>query len=220
MLVTYLALRLYWPPLLQDVVRLLAGNSSMAPPIADSFIDIAANVPVPQLPALSVAGSLWVAAVCALLIVLGALFSNRRSPFYYWLGANLIVLLLAALYAFFFGRMAYDGGSFMLLVERTSLLMIICGPIFAAVVSALLPFSLPERLAMLVLVVVLDAAFALVRIAAFALLVARFGAIVEANLYMFLGPLMDAAYFIGIYSVVVVSLGRRLNANVEAWEWL
>ncbi|HVA37149.1 MAG TPA: hypothetical protein VNJ51_06020 [Candidatus Dormibacteraeota bacterium] len=220
LIVTYVALRQYWPWLMEGVNAVLASSGVSSAPVADRFLGISASVPVPLLPSLSVTGSLWVAAACAVLMVLGALVPNRRSPFYYWLGANLFVLMLTALFAFFVGRLAYDGATFMLLVERTSLLMILCAPIFSGIVSVLLPFSVLERLSLLVFTVVLDVILSLVRIAAFSLLVARFGAIAEANLYLFLGPLMDAAYFIGVYSVVVVSLGRRLNADLEAWEWL
>lgn len=98
--------------------------------------------------------------------------------------------------------------------------MILTVPIFSGMVSAFLPFSIVERIGMVVLTVMFDMVFAAVRIIAFALLTARFGSIVEANLYLFFGPLMDVVYFLSIFSLAAVSLGKRLSRNAEAWEWL
>jgi hypothetical protein len=145
---------------------------------------------------------------------------RKRSPLVLWIFGNVIVLMLTALWYFFEGSAAYDGPTFMLLLERTSVLMILAAPIFSVIVAALLPFNVVERSAMFVMLVALNFVMSLLRIAAFAILLAHFGVLAEATLYLFFGPLIDVVYFILSYSLCVVSLSRRLAKSEEAWEWL
>jgi len=98
--------------------------------------------------------------------------------------------------------------------------MILASPIFAVIVSALLPFSPFERGAMFVMLIGFDFGMSILRLAAFALLLTHVGVIAEANLYLFFGPLIDVVYFILAYSFCVVSLSRRIAKDEQAWEWL
>jgi hypothetical protein len=217
---TYVFLRFAWPPLMGQVVAVTDSSGRMIAPFHDALIGVANMVPVPELPLLNLSSMLWIAGVCALILVVTSFIPGRNTPVRYWVCANAVVLMLSALYAFFAAHVAYDGTSFMLLVERTSLLMILCAPIFLAFVAALLPFTVGELALMLVLMVLSDTIFAALRISAFALIVSHTGAIAEMNLYMLFGPLMDVVYFITIYSMVIVSLSRRLNLKEGAWQWL
>jgi hypothetical protein len=216
---TYAFLFYVWP-LATDRAAALVAPAGVTTSVHDTFVNIVGTIAVPQLPPLSLMGALTVAGVCAVVLLLGALLPGRQAPLRLWFSANVLVLLLTALWAFFAGNVAYDGATFMQLVSRTSLLMVLAAPIFAVIVAALLPFSFAERIAMFVMLVSLDFAIALVRLAAFPLLVARFGTLAEPNLYLFLGPLMDVVYFIVVYSGAVVALSRRLAGDEEAWEWL
>jgi hypothetical protein len=216
---TYYYLYLSWPMLMVETTRFADSTGRMTTPLIDSLLRITNPIPVPALPSLNLSSMLWIAAVSAALLILNAILPYRHAPLRYWIGANVAVLMLSAIYAFFVGRIAYDGASFMALVERTSILMILCAPVFIAFVAALLPFSIVELTSMLVLMVVFDSIFAVVRIAAFGLIVSHFGAIAEMNLYMFFGPLMDVVYFITVYSLVIVTLSQRLNQTEGAWQW-
>jgi len=220
LIATYFALRELWPIVTQAVVNVVSDTVSGMPTVTDSFLGLNAIVPAPLLARLNVHEMLWTAIVSAILLVAGRFTPWRRWPLALWFSANLMVLLLVSLYAFFAGKLAYDGAIFMMLVERTSLMMILCAPIFCAFVTGLLPFSFAEKLGFVIFAVAFDIVISAVRLAASALLVARFGAIVEVNLYLFLGPLLDVFYFVSIYSLILVSLSRRISKNVEAWEWL
>jgi|GEM_PF-4388850 hypothetical protein len=216
---TYYFLLVSWPMLMGETTRIADSTGRMTTPMIDKLIGITNLIPVPAMPSLNLWAMLWIAGVSAGLLILNSILPYRNVPVRYWIGANLAVLILSAVYAFFVGRIAYDGAAFMALVERTSILMILCAPVFIAFVAALLPFSFVELTSMLVLMVVFDTIFAVVRVTAFALVVSRFGPIAEMNLYMFFGPLMDVVYFITVYSLVIVSLSRRLNQNEGAWQW-
>ncbi|HET9030685.1 MAG TPA: hypothetical protein VFN49_10950 [Candidatus Aquilonibacter sp.] len=217
--VAYTFLTLALPKATAAVFTWLSANTPLHTSVEDNFLWIGSTVPAPSLPPLSVVGALDVAGGCvALVIAIGLLRQN--TPLALWFQANVIVLMFSALWAFFEGRVGYDGPTFMLLIERTSVIMILCSPVFAVIVSALLPFSSLERALMLVGLVAVGFVLALVRLAAFALLLTHFGVIAEANLYMFFGPLIDVVYFIVIYSLGVVSLSHRIARGEHVWDWL
>lgn len=218
-MLAYATLLLGWPRATAWVSAIVLHGTPVKYAVQDNFLWIGSTVPVPYLPALSVIGALDVAGVCvAILVVAGAL--RKQSPLPLWVMGNVLVLLFTALWAFFEGRVAYDGPTYMLLVERTSVIMILCAPIFSVIVSALLPFNVVERGAMFVMLIGMDFGMSVLRLAAFALLLTRFGVLAEANLYLFFGPLIDVVYFIVGYSLCVVSLSRRIARSEQVWEWL
>ena len=217
---TYFALRELWPIVTQAAVNVIRDTLPGMPTVTDSFLGLNGIVPAPLLAQLNVHEMLWTAIASAVLLVAARFTPWKWWPLSFWISANLMVLMLVSLYAFFAGKLAYDGTIFMMLVERTSLMTILCAPIFCAFVTGLLPFSFAEKLGFVIFAVAFDIAVSTVRLAACAMLVARFGAIVEVNLYLFLGPLLDVFYFVSIYSLILVSLSRRISKNVEAWEWL
>ena len=219
-LLTYLFLQYAWPILMSTMTDAANATGRMATPLNDTLLGISNRIPLPNMPTLNLSTALWVAGICLVILVVTSIVPGKHTPLRYWVAANAVVLMLSAIYAFFTERVAYDAGSFMFLLERTSLLMILCAPAFIAFVVALLPFTISEIALMLVLMVVSDAIFAAVRIAAFALIVSHFGAIAEMNIYMFFGPLLDVAYFMTVYSLVIVSLSKRVNRNGGAWKWL
>ena len=218
-LLAYAVLLLGWPRATAWISVLLAQNTPVTQNVADNFLWIGSTVPVPNLPPLSVMGALDVAGLCAAAIVVAGLF-KKNSPLPLWIMGNILVLLVTSLWAFFEGRVAYDGPTYMLLLERTSVIMILCAPIFSVIVSALLPFNTIERTAMFVMLIGIDFFMSVLRLAVFALLLTHTGVILEANLYLFFGPLIDVVYFIVAYSLCVVSLSRRIARNETVWEWL
>ena len=217
--IAYSLLDVLWPKATAWISTLLLASTPIGGTVEDNFLWIGSTIPVPHLPPLSVVGALDLAVLCAG-IVLGLGLLRRNAPLPLWIQANVIVLMFTALWAFFQGRVAYDGATFMLLLERTSVIMILCVPVFSVIVCALLPFSPIERAGMMIGLIVLDFAMSILRLAAFSLLLTHFGVIAEANLYLFFGPLIDVVYFITIYSIAVVSLSRRIAKGEHVWDWL
>lgn len=217
---TYLLLRYGWPPLMEQANHLANLGIAMHAPQTDTYVGITYTVLSPGAAYVSAQAALLIAVGSAILLALLSVLPNERNPLRYWVSANLLVLFGSALFIYFTGRVGYDGETFMLLVERTSLLVILCAPAFLSIVSMLLPFSFAERFGMVVAVVVVDTAFSVVRVAAFALFASLFDGLVQANLYLFFGPLQDVIYAIAVYSIAVVMLGRRIAKSSEAWLWL
>jgi len=174
---TYAFVQLVWPITSGIATAAVADGAQGVSTAGDVFLGIVSTIPSPHLPSLDIRFMLTVAGACASLVLINRLIPHSRHPLRLWIDGNLLVLMIVAIVAFFSGQLAYDGPSFMLLVERTSVLMLLVAPVFCAVVTALLPFSILEKIGMLLLLIVLDLLFATVRLAAFALVVAHFGAI-------------------------------------------
>ena len=207
-----------WAPCMRFATSLVTPSGTMS--LADTYLGIVYVVPAPFMPAVSEATAIWTAAACALLLLASAVLPAGRTPLRYWINANLLVLGGSALYVFFHGTVGYDAAPFMLLMARTGLLTIAAIVPFLMVVSALLPLTFLERAGMFVCGLLLALAVCTVRIAAFALFLQHFGAIPQANLYIFAGPLLDVAYFIAVYSVTVSIAAARISRLEAAWQWL
>lgn len=217
LLAAYALLLFGWEPGMRFAATLVSGSA--AAPAADKYLEIAYAVIVPVMPALKAPEMLWTAAACGLIILACAVLPGQRL-LTYWLVANAAVLGGSALYAFFNGSVGYDAAPFMTLVARTSLVCIAAAPLFLTLVSMLLPLSFLERAAMIGGGLAFEFALAILRIAAFALLLGRFGSTPQANLYLFAGPLLDVLYFIAVYAVAVSFAGKRIARRQEAWSWL
>jgi hypothetical protein len=124
---------------------------------------------------------------------------------------NLAVFSASALYLLFFGRLGYDAAEFSQLYLRTIVVVWLITPLFLAGLSLTLPFTALERTALMGLALAYDIVFSAIRYAAFAWLLTAVGAVVMANLYLFLGPLLDFVYLVGIFSLFLPRLGRRLG---------
>lgn len=218
LLAAYALLLFAWEPGMRFAATLVSGSATSSS-AADRYLEIAYAVIVPVMPALKAPGMLWTAAACALIVLACAVLPGQRLLIY-WLVANAAVLGGSALYAFFNGSVGYDAAPFMTLVARTSLVCIAAAPLFLTFVSMLLPLSFFERVAMIGGALAFEFVLAVLRIAAFGLLLGRFGSTPQANLYLFAGPLLDVLYFIAVYAVAVSFAGRRIARRQEAWSWL
>jgi len=120
----------------------------------------------------------------------------------------------SAVYLTFAGRLGYDAAEFSNLYLRTVVVVWLITPLFIAGLSLMLPFSALERAALMVLTLAYDVVFCAVRYALFAWLLTEVGAVVMANLYLFLGPLLDFVYLVGIFALFLPRLGRRLGREM------
>jgi hypothetical protein len=127
------------------------------------------------------------------------------------LAFNLAVFSASALYLVFFGRPGYDAAEFSHLYLRTIVVVWLITPLFLTSLSLTLPFSVLERTVLMVLTLGYDIVFSAIRYAVFAWLLTGVGAVVMANLYLFLGPLLDFVYLVGIFALFLPRLGRRLG---------
>jgi hypothetical protein len=215
---TYGLLRITWSRAI-DFIAAIAPQADSFGRVPDKYLGLQFDILVPVEPGISARAAILLIGACVAILAIAFLYNRHRSPARYWLCSFSLVLLSAACYALFNARVAYDPSAFMLLVERTGIVMALCAPIFACFASALLPFSLFDRITMLVLMVSADIVFSLVRILAFGSIVSSLGEVGEPNLYLFFGPLMDVVYFISIYALLASQLGRRLRTQGD-WQWL
>ncbi len=141
------------------------------------------------------------------------------APLRFLLVYNLLLMAASALYLLFAGHLGYDAEEFSRLYLRTVVIIWLVTPVFMAALSLTLPFSPLDRVGLIVLTLLYDVTFSAVRYALFVWLLTRLGAVVMANLYLFLGPLLDVVYFVGIFALFVLRLTRRLGRNPEFQAW-
>jgi hypothetical protein len=154
---------------------------------------------------------LWLAGSLAAVVGLGRLRRVVVAPLRYLLVYNLLLLAASAFYLLFAGHLGYDAEEFSRLYLRSVVTIWLVTPVFMGLLSLTLPFSPLERVGLVGLTVVYDMIFSAVRYAVFVWLLRNLGAVVMANLYLFLGPLLDVIYFVGIFGVFVLSVAHRME---------
>jgi hypothetical protein len=132
-------------------------------------------------------------------------------PVRYLIVYNLLLIVASAYYLLFVGHSGYDADDFSRLYLRTVVTLWLVTPAFMGVMSLTLPFSPLEQFGLVTLSLFYDMLFSAVRYALFVWLLIRLGAVVMANLYLFLGPLLDVIYLVGIFAMFVLRLARRTN---------
>ena len=151
---------------------------------------------------------LWLGG-CAVGILLLTQCRWLLMPIRYLVVYNLLLLAASAYYLLFFGQPGYDATDFSQLYLRTVVTIWLVMPAFMGVLSLTLPFSPLEQAGLVVLSLAYDILFSAVRYALFVWLLVHLGAVVMANLYLFLGPLLDIIYLVGIFAMFVIRLRRR-----------
>jgi hypothetical protein len=153
---------------------------------------------------------LWLGACAA-----GILLLTRRRwlsmPVRYLIVYNLLLIAASAYYLLFAGQPGYDAVDFSRLYLRTVVTIWLVMPAFMGVMSLTLPFSPLEQVGLVALSLAYDMIFSAVRYALFVWLLVHLGAVVMANLYLFLGPLLDVIYLVGIFAVFALRLERRIE---------
>jgi hypothetical protein len=215
-LVVSLEAGLFW--FLPEVVRAFALATAALVRFSRTAVDVGTDefLGVPLFPL--VFESIRPLSYQALLLWLGGcvaaivLLTRRRwllMPVRYLVVYNLLLLAASAYYLLFFGQPGYDAGDFSKLYLRTVVTIWLVTPAFMGVLSLTLPFSPLEQVGLVVLSLVYDIVFSAVRYALFVWLLVHLGAVVMANLYLFLGPLLDVIYLVGIFAAFVIRLRRR-----------
>ena len=153
---------------------------------------------------------LWLASSIAAMVVLGQL-RRMPAPLRYLITYNLLLVAGSAVYLLFTGYVGYDAEEFSRLYLRTVVTIWLVTPLFMGLLSLTLPFSPLERVGLVAFTLAYDMIFSAVRYVAFVWALRYLGAVVMANLYLFLGPLLDVIYLVGIFSLFVLSATRRIG---------
>ncbi len=133
---------------------------------------------------------------------------------------NLILLGTTAVYLLYTGHLGYDTEAFSRLYLRTVVIVWTMLPLFMGMLSVLLPFSPIEQAGFVACALIYNFVFSALRYAFFVWAISRFGIVVMPDLYLFFGPFMDFVYSVGIFTLFLGRLRRRLDRHGERWVWL
>jgi len=173
----------------------------------------------------------------------------QASPAYWvqlvWLGGAVLVIVVAltvrqlpmparvlagfaagligvsAYYVLVAGQPGFDGDTVSRFYVRTATTIWLLLPVLLTMVSLAVPFTLLERVGLLVGCLVIDVVFSIVRYAFFVWVLGRAGPIPMPMLYLLLGPPLDFVYVVATSSIALAHLARRLGHRdaQEAWSW-
>jgi hypothetical protein len=160
---------------------------------------------------------LIVIAVCALVVVALSFWKAIPAPVRFFINLNALLVGGAALFLYLYGHVNYDSAAFSQLMLRTAILTWLIIPVFVAFFASLYPFGILERLGFIALTVVWDVPLSIVRYACFIGILSKTGTIAMTDLYFVFGPLLDIIPVICFLSILIVRLGRSLEARRTEW---
>jgi hypothetical protein len=163
---------------------------------------------------------LWWIVICAAVIVICALARSVYPPLRYFVILNALVVGGEATYLYFTGHLGYDSDDFSQLMLHTAMTTWIIVPPFVALFAALFPFGPLEVVALTVCSVAFEIVLSMARYAAFVAILAHTGPILMSDLYLQFGPLFDVIPLIGLLTVFLVPLSRRMQRTTVGWVWL
>lgn len=174
------------------------------------------------LPAVTYVAKLAWLAGGALVATVAGVARRLPIPVRVFVGFGAVLVACSAYYLLVFGQLGFDGDGASRFYIRTATVIWVLLPVLLSVASVAVPFTLPERLVLLVACVVGDVAFATVRYALFVWLLGSAGPVPMPMLFLLLGPPLDFVFVVGVASVALARLSRRLGGYEarEAWAWM
>jgi hypothetical protein len=162
---------------------------------------------------------IWLAAGATLLAMVLRL-RIIPTPMRVFAGFGSVLVCASAYYAMVIGPPGFDGYEASALYIRTAVVIWLLLPIVLTALSVGLPFSVGERLVLIVVCVVADMGLAIVRYAFFVWIIGVAGPIPMPMLYLLFGPALDFMSVVAISSVVLVHLSKRLDRVDDSERWL
>jgi hypothetical protein len=157
-------------------------------------------------------------------VVLAVAAFARRAPMPLRVVAGFAAVLVgaSAYYVTVVGQPGFDGFQISTLYIRTAMLVWLLLPILLTAASLALPFTPFERIALPVVCIAVDVAFAIVRYAFFIWFIGSVGPIPLPMLYLLFGPALDFMSVVAVASIALVRLSHRLDRTdtPEPWSWI
>ncbi|HTW84130.1 MAG TPA: hypothetical protein VMD91_08700 [Candidatus Sulfotelmatobacter sp.] len=162
---------------------------------------------------------LWIVA-CALVVVVCAIARPVYPPLRYFLILNALVVGGEATYLYFTGHLGYDSDDFSQLMLHTAIATWVIVPPLVALFAALFPFGPLAIVEIVVCSLAFEIVLSMVRYGTFVALLSHSGPILMSDLYLQFGPLFDVIPLIGILTLFLVPLARRMQGKMQGWVWL
>jgi len=160
-----------------------------------------------------------IALVALIGIILVTITTKIASPLRFFINLNVLIVGGAAVFLLLAGHLGYDSYAFSQLMMRTAILTWLVLPFFLGLFSALFPFSIIERFALIAITVAYDVPLAIVRYACFIGILGKTGPVMMTDLYLVFGPLLDALPVTCFLSLVLLRVSRTLDKRRSVWGW-
>lgn len=114
----------------------------------------------------------------------------------------------------------YTSTDFAELYVKTVIGVWIFIPVILSMALFPLPSSFVPKLFIILLTLIYSFVFATLRYAIFMYILTKYSFIYMALLFFAFGPLIDFVYVVGIYSVYVAYLAKKMKGSEAQWKWL
>lgn len=145
----------------------------------------------------------------------------KTKPIQLWIIYILSLVIVSSLFFIMFpSKFPYDIKTFSELYMNTQIGIWLTSPVIISMAITPIPSSLFSKFLVVLLTFAYSLLFGVLRYYVFIYILVKFSYLFAPVIYFVLGPLIDFAYIVGIYSLYTGIIARRLKENREAWRWL
>jgi hypothetical protein len=160
------------------------------------------------------------ALICLLLLVVLPARQHAKHVFIFLIVICFINLVSSVYFAFFSHRFPYEVVDYSELYIKQQIGIWFFVPVIIGISILPLPSTLRSKAATLVGAFCYSLVFGTVRYAVFLFVLAKASLLYMAVLFFVMGPLIDFIYIVGIYSLHVTRLAKKMRSDFASWKWL
>jgi len=169
----------------------------------------------------SISFSIIVAIISLITIIVMAIQRFIIKSFSIWLIFISIITLISALFFIFFAKyFPYSMRIFLDLYVKTIICIWLVIPVIIIFAVAPFPVNYLYKLFVILMVLIWSIIFGILRYIVFILILRKLSYIFMADLYFIFGPFLDFIYIVGVYSLIISKLARKLKGDEDKWQWL
>ena len=158
--------------------------------------------------------------VCLFLLVLLPVIRSAKHVFIFLIAVCFINLISSLYFIFFPYHFPYEAVDYSELYIKQQVSIWFFVPIIMGLSILPLPSTLTSKMITMLVTFFYSLIFGTVRYVVFLFILANASLLYMAVLFFVLGPLVDFIYIVGIYSVHVTILSKKIRSDFTSWNWL
>jgi hypothetical protein len=156
----------------------------------------------------------------SLIIIIIASRLKIPRPVALWIMFISTINLSASIFLMLFpSSFPYDSKQFSELYVTTEVNIWLLVPVIQAISLLPLPSTFLSKLSVSIVTLIYSVVFGFIRYSVFMIIVSKISFLFMPVLYFAFGPLMDFFYIVGIYSLYISNLSKRVRVDLKSWKW-
>lgn len=145
--------------------------------------------------------------------------TRAKHVFIFLIVVAFINFLSSLFFTFFPYRFPYEAVDYSELYIKQQLSIWFFVPVIMGLAVLPLPSTLASKVATILFTVCYSLVFGTARYAVFLFVLSKISLLYMAVLFFVLGPLIDFVYIVGVYSVHVAWLAKKMKGDFATWKW-